>query len=209
MKKLFKLLVVLLMINCTSAEMYKFKEKGKEIKEIQIKLANLGYLPDLNGEYGIKTKFAVIAFQKVNKLKIDGIIGKETLNSLKNPVIPQAKFKKNEKHIEVDIKLQVLYIVENGLVKYIIPISSGKNNSTVRGQFKIYRFKKGWHKVVGRPWSGYMLNPIYFYGAYAIHGYKSVPNFPASHGCIRIPLCYSDFVFEYVKKNKIQYVYIY
>jgi lipoprotein-anchoring transpeptidase ErfK/SrfK len=32
-----------------------------------------------------------------------------------------------------------------------------------------------------------MLHSNYFIRGYAIHGYPSVPNYPASHGCIRIP----------------------
>jgi len=208
-KSISKLLIIVLFVNYTYAGKYKFGDKGGKIKEIQTTLASLGYLPDIDGKYGIKTKFAVIAFQKVNRIQTDGIIGAETLATLKNPLIPQSRFKSNEKHIEVDIKLQVLYIVENGKIKYIIPVSTGKNNSTVKGKFRIYRYKKGWHKVVGRPWSGYMHNPIYFHGAYAIHGYKSVPNYPASHGCVRVPLCYSDFLLEYIKKNKVSKIYIY
>jgi lipoprotein-anchoring transpeptidase ErfK/SrfK len=30
-----------------------------------------------------------------------------------------------------------------------------------------------------------MYYSFYFYGGYAIHGYESVPDYPASHGCIR------------------------
>ena len=30
-----------------------------------------------------------------------------------------------------------------------------------------------------------MYYSYYFYGGYAIHGYHSVPNYPASHGCLR------------------------
>jgi len=203
------LFILVIFINFGYGDTYKYGDKGDKIKEIQIKLAQLGYIPELDGKYGIKTKFAVIAFQKINKITVDGIIGKETEFSLKNPVIPKARFKENERHIEVDTKLQVLYIVEKGDIKFIIPVSTGKNDSTVKGRFRIYRMKKGWHKVIGKPWGGYIHNPIYFYGAYAIHGYKSVPNYPASHGCIRIPLCYSNFLFEYIKKNNFEYVYVY
>jgi hypothetical protein len=34
----------------------------------------------------------------------------------------------------------------------------------------------------GRPYRAYHI------GGYAIHGYASVPNFPASHGCLRVPI---------------------
>jgi lipoprotein-anchoring transpeptidase ErfK/SrfK len=33
-----------------------------------------------------------------------------------------------------------------------------------------------------------MLHSNYFIGGYAIHGYPSVPLYPASHGCIRVPM---------------------
>jgi lipoprotein-anchoring transpeptidase ErfK/SrfK len=33
-----------------------------------------------------------------------------------------------------------------------------------------------------------MVNSSYFIGGYAIHGYFSVPTFPASHGCVRVPI---------------------
>jgi lipoprotein-anchoring transpeptidase ErfK/SrfK len=32
-----------------------------------------------------------------------------------------------------------------------------------------------------------MLDSNYFTGGYAIHGYPDVPNYAASHGCIRVP----------------------
>ena len=33
-----------------------------------------------------------------------------------------------------------------------------------------------------------MVHSNYFIGGYAIHGYTSVPTYPASHGCIRVPI---------------------
>jgi lipoprotein-anchoring transpeptidase ErfK/SrfK len=34
---------------------------------------------------------------------------------------------------------------------------------------------------------GVLLDPMYFVAGYAIHGNPSVPPYPASHGCIRVP----------------------
>ena len=34
---------------------------------------------------------------------------------------------------------------------------------------------------------GVLLDPMYFVGGYAIHGNPSVPPYPASHGCVRVP----------------------
>jgi lipoprotein-anchoring transpeptidase ErfK/SrfK len=33
-----------------------------------------------------------------------------------------------------------------------------------------------------------MVDASYFIGGYAIHGYFEVPTFPASHGCVRVPI---------------------
>jgi lipoprotein-anchoring transpeptidase ErfK/SrfK len=30
--------------------------------------------------------------------------------------------------------------------------------------------------------------PMYFLRGFAIHGYPSVPAYPASHGCVRVPM---------------------
>ena len=33
---------------------------------------------------------------------------------------------------------------------------------------------------------GELYRPRFFVGGVAVHGYRSVPNYPASHGCVRI-----------------------
>jgi len=141
-KSISKLLIIVLFVNYTYAGKYKFGDKGGKIKEIQTTLASLGYLPDIDGKYGIKTKFAVIAFQKVNRIQTDGIIGAETLATLKNPLIPQSRFKSNEKHIEVDIKLQVLYIVENGKLNISFLFQQGKITVLLRANLEYIDTKK-------------------------------------------------------------------
>jgi len=36
-----------------------------------------------------------------------------------------------------------------------------------------------------------MYYSIYFLRGFAIHGYHSVPTYPASHGCVRTPLWFA------------------
>ena len=55
---------------------------------------------------------------------------------------------------------------------------------TPRGRFEILQKVEGW-KI---SYLGAMYYPSYFYDGYAIHGSASVPSYPASHGCIRIPM---------------------
>jgi hypothetical protein len=67
---------------------------------------------------------------------------------------------------------------------------------TPGGVYKFYRM------VVGRRESqlGGMYNPVYFNKGIAVHGAKEVPDHPASHGCIRIPMHISDYFQSLVAK---------
>ena len=59
-------------------------DEGDDVKEVQDRLYELGYL-DKNsrtGTFGEKTAFAIRAFQSANKLKVDGKVGAKTLNAL-------------------------------------------------------------------------------------------------------------------------------
>ncbi|MFP5299042.1 MAG: L,D-transpeptidase family protein, partial [Actinomycetota bacterium] len=43
---------------------------------------------------------------------------------------------------------------------------------------------------------GTLYDPSYFVGGYAFHGSPSVPTYPASHGCIRLPMYLSRPFFD-------------
>lgn len=53
--------------------------EGAEVKELQKKLAKKGFYKGLiNGVFDIATEAAVKAFQTANKIKVDGVVGKQT-----------------------------------------------------------------------------------------------------------------------------------
>ena len=57
----------------------KYGSKGEEVRILQLRLAELGYLTgEADGVYGAATRDAVKAFQKRNSLSVDGIAGKQT-----------------------------------------------------------------------------------------------------------------------------------
>lgn len=68
----------------------KLKCKGKDVEELQKELKIRGYdlgkygknKNGIDGVFGNTTKEAVIKFQKINKLKVDGVVGKETAHAL-------------------------------------------------------------------------------------------------------------------------------
>jgi hypothetical protein len=78
-------------------------------------------------------------------------------------------------------------LVPGGLlptVTLFLDASTGKASTPPAGNFTVLRHIDGWRQSR----LGLMWRPNYFHGGYAIHGYSSVPNYPASHGCVRIPM---------------------
>ena len=60
-------------------------DEGEQVKTLQRLLLALGYdlgKSGVDGDFGTKTDTAVKAFQKKNKLDVDGIVGKDTWNKL-------------------------------------------------------------------------------------------------------------------------------
>ena len=67
----------------TNRETLEFGSEGAEVRRLQQKLKDLGYLSgSVDGKFGAATEAAVIAFQKNNNLTADGKAGTATLNKL-------------------------------------------------------------------------------------------------------------------------------
>lgn len=99
------------------------------------------------------------------------------------------KLDSRTKRFIIDKSRQRLYAYEGIKKVYETHTVTGrKGYSTPSGIFQIYKRWKGWHKVRGKRWSGWMYNALYFNadGDYAIHGSHQMPNYPASHGCCRL-----------------------
>jgi lipoprotein-anchoring transpeptidase ErfK/SrfK len=65
---------------------------------------------------------------------------------------------------------------------------------TPPGDFEISRRISGWRESsldIGR-----LYNPLYFNGGIALHGAMSVPLYPASHGCVRLPMHIAEYLPE-------------
>ena len=67
----------------TSTETLELGSTGTEVRKLQQKLKDLGYLSgSVDGKFGVATEAAVIAFQKNNNLTADGKAGVATLSKL-------------------------------------------------------------------------------------------------------------------------------
>jgi lipoprotein-anchoring transpeptidase ErfK/SrfK len=99
-------------------------------------------------------------------------------------------------HVEIDLSRQRLFVVDgSGRVVKTLPVSSGNGKwftsqgrtrraITPTGRFTVFRKIAGWRKSP----LGMLYYPSYICDGVAIHGSRSVPSRPASHGCIRIPM---------------------
>jgi hypothetical protein len=176
------------------------------VGEIVRRLHELGYAVQGNTNYFDDNVLqSVYAFQKVQGLDRDGVVGPAFWTRLDNPRLPKLRYTDPADHIEIDKTHQVLYIVRDGEIKLISPVSTAGVSGyyTPEGRFAIFR------KVPGYDPSplGILYRPMYFYGGYAIHGNPSVPAYPASHGCVRVP----NFVIErlYTSEPYGETVYVY
>ena len=154
--------------------------RGPAVRFLERRLARLHYLLlNRNASFGADTRDAVYAFQKVERLARTGVVGPAMWNALARGHTPRAS--RRGTHIEVHKPRQVLFEVHGGRVKHVVNTSTGLTGNTPVGRWRIY------HKDPGSNSLG-MLDSMYFTGAYAVHGYHSVPPYQASHGCARIPL---------------------
>jgi peptidoglycan hydrolase-like protein with peptidoglycan-binding domain len=193
--------VITISIGCASSALaaspdISNKSAKPDILEAEKLLAGLGYwILKVDGKVDASTRHAITAFQKVEGRKRTGVLSSADMEALRNAATPQARHVTGAVHVEIDITRQVLFLVDaEGMVTRILPVSSGNEKKyfdqgkwqiahTPRGEFRIVRKING----VREASLGSLYYPSYFYGGVAIHGSNSIPAFPASHGCVRIP----------------------
>lgn len=179
--------------------------KGSAVKWLQKRLIELGYRPGkVDGQYGTTTLAAVWAFQKVNGIKPTSTIARRTWEALERPRAPRVLVPNGRPtRAEVDLTRQVMTLYVGGRLKLISHISSGSgipycetatwqgrkqrfcgSATTPTGDYRTTWRVGGWH----RSYLGQLYNPIFFNGGIAFHGALSVPLYPASHGCVRMPM---------------------
>jgi peptidoglycan hydrolase-like protein with peptidoglycan-binding domain len=187
-----------------------------DVKAVQTQLTALKYyVGPVDGDRGASFRSAVMAFQKVNGLGVDGSVGTLTLAALKAPRKPVLKGTGGGTRVEVDLTKQVLYVVTDGAVSRILPVSSGsgKHYLTKSGATATALSPVGYYtierRIVGERKAdlGTLYDPQYFYRGWAIHGSNSVPAYPASHGCIRVTRTDAKFLLKAISVGTRVYVY--
>jgi peptidoglycan hydrolase-like protein with peptidoglycan-binding domain len=168
--------------------------KGLAVRILQTKLKALGYVIGQKGVYDGRTARAVLAFRKVTGMSRIETASADVFRKLAHGAgAYRVRFPKQGHHVEANLKLQVLALINGSKVERIYPISSGKPSTpTVLGTFRVYS------KTPGTNAKG-MVYTSYFHGGYGIHGYAEVPTFAASHGCLRTPVPDAVPIFNWIK----------
>jgi N-acetylmuramoyl-L-alanine amidase len=153
---------------------------GPNVLALKRRLSTLGYaLPSVDAGYGYATYEAVLAFQKVHWLPRTGTVDRRFWRVLASASVPRARVRRGN-YLEIDKSRQVLLEVRGGKVARVIHVSTGATGNTPVGTWRVYREVFGWDWI--------LYHPMYFLRGFAIHGYPEVPPWPASHGCVRVPL---------------------
>jgi peptidoglycan hydrolase-like protein with peptidoglycan-binding domain len=178
------------------------KSKGSATsgtQAVQQRLAQLRYLPKqaVDGLNGYRTQQAVIAFQSWQGLERDGIVGPATTVALATARVPKPKGSGPSRRIEVFRSKGVALVIRNDRTKRAIHVSTGvpaPATVTPAGTFEVFRKEVNSWSVPFRQWLPYA---SYFFQGIAFHEYASVPPYPASHGCVRVPAPEARFLYRF------------
>jgi peptidoglycan hydrolase-like protein with peptidoglycan-binding domain len=168
-------------------------ERGVKVLLLQRALLDEGYATPVTGYYDDATARGVLAFRKANELGRDGYASKPVFAMLaRGRGAFKLRYPRAGKHVEFDWSRQVLVLARGAKPYRTYHTSSGTPATpTVFGSFRFYL------QTPGTNAKG-MVHSSYFIGGYAIHGYASVPNYPASHGCLRVPIPNALQIFNWI-----------
>lgn len=155
-------------------------ECGKAVVGFKKAMREMGYIANSGSCYSGKTARGVLAYRKVNEMSRSMRSGAGLVKAVyAGKGGYHVRYPGAGKHVEAPLSKQVIVFADGDKPVAIYPVSSGTSSTpTVTGHFEFIRTEPGYN-------SHGMYYSFYFYGGYAIHGYESVPNYPASHGCLR------------------------
>ncbi|HEX4668962.1 MAG TPA: L,D-transpeptidase [Solirubrobacterales bacterium] len=166
-------------------------ECGNVVKGFKKAMAKMGYVSGGGSCFNGRTGREVLAYRKVNGMNRSQKAGAGLLKSVfggKGGY--HVKYPDAGEHAEVPLDKQVLVLSKGGKPFAIYPISSGKPSTpTITGHYTFYRQEPGYN-------SEGMYYSFYWHNGYAVHGYHEVPNYAASHGCVRTFIADQPRIYE-------------
>ncbi|MBI2169512.1 MAG: murein L,D-transpeptidase [Actinobacteria bacterium] len=192
-------------------------DSGAEVEALERRLSERHYDPgEVDGEYDQATAFAVMALEKVAGMAPTGRADPLVWAALAGtpdpaPLLPDG----GARRVEIDKTRQLLLLYEDGDLTLISHVSTGSGDRycdegrcgsavTPAGAHRFMWRVNGWRQSrLGR-----LFNPVYFTGyGIAIHGFPSVPAYPASHGCVRLPMHTAEWFPSRVEEGDPVYVF--
>jgi cell division septation protein DedD len=189
--------------------------RGDVVRAYEQRLKDLHFDPGpVDGYFDQDTRYAVVTVDKYLGLPRDGVITGAVQQGLQNwhwtPAMPKAEGDR----VEIDLDRQVLTLYRRWQPVLVTTTSTGSGEHfcggtdgcqyaiTPTGHFHFNYLHRGWDNgKLGKMW-----NPYYFNGGIAVHGLQSVPTYPASHGCARIPMHIADYFYTLVYRGMSVYV---
>ena len=196
-----------------------FGMSDQKVSTLQIRLAELGFDPgDPDGAFGEATIRAVWAFEKLvlgtKRQDTTGVVTPETWDVMAAGIeVRPLRAGQHRTHVEVYLPEQVAVLFDGDRASLITHVSTGEGvewcdevlidnddgtqttkgicgrSITPGGVFHFERKVDGWRNAA----LGRLYNPVYFNYGLAIHGSSNVPDRPASHGCVRIPMHIAEY----------------
>jgi hypothetical protein len=166
-------------------------ECSKVVEGFKAALAKMGYVSGggkcFNGRLGRE----VLAYRKVNDMDRTKKAGPGLVKAVYGGKGGyHVKYPSAGEHAEVPLAKQVLVLIKDGKPFAIYPVSTGKPSTpTVTGHYEFYRQEPGYN-------SEGMYYSFYWHNGYAVHGYHEVPNYAASHGCVRTFIADQPRIYE-------------
>jgi L,D-transpeptidase catalytic domain len=179
-----------------------FGSTGRFVELMQQQLLALHvYLPR-SGVYGQHMGLAIDAYHRLLGWGVSQSLGGATISALLDGRGAfTVRHPRDGVHVEGNLGKQLLALIYGSKVYRIYPISSGKPSTpTVLGHFHVYQRDPGY-----LPDGMYFSS--FFYGNFAIHGFNPAPDYPASHGCMRLPITDAISVYDWLKSGDVVDVY--
>jgi hypothetical protein len=166
-------------------------ECSKVVEGFKKALAKMGYVSGGGSCFNGRLGREVLAYRKVNGKNRSQKAGAGLVKSVfggKGGY--RVKYPSAGEHAEVPLDKQVLVLSKGDKPFAIYPISSGKPSTpTITGHYTFYRQEPGYN-------SEGMYYSFYWHNGYAVHGYHEVPNYAASHGCVRTFIADQPRIYE-------------
>ena len=166
-------------------------ECGNVVQGFKSAMAQMGYASGGGSCFNGRLGREVLAYRKVNGMArteragaglVKGAFGGRGGYRVRYPQAGE--------HAEVPLSKQVLVLTNGDKPFAIYPVSTGKPSTpTITGHYSFYRQEPGYN-------SEGMYYSFYWHNGYAVHGYAEVPDYAASHGCVRTFIADQPRIYE-------------